>query len=157
MLFDTVPEDTKLPPLILTVQPLVVTLTIQVYPPTVIEFEVTVALGSCSVAFVKSLGLKVGYAISCCDVNSLMFDVPTVMLQLVVFPPPPVALREKVRTVPFCPLLGLTDPFPEAEADAVSPVPSPAIVYVAVPADPLAAVAVKLPNPEGVLSTAAET
>ena len=63
----------------------------------------------------------------------------------------------KVRAVPFCPLLALTDPFPEAETDAVSPVPNPAIVYVAVPADPLAAVAVKLPNPEGVLSTAAET
>ena len=66
------PEDTKLPPVILTVQPLVVTLTDTGISPTVIEFEVTVALGSCSVAFVKSLGLKVGYAISCCNSKVLV-------------------------------------------------------------------------------------
>ena len=49
----------------------------------------------------------------------------------VVFPPgDPVAFREKVIVVPFTPLLALTDPCPEAETDAVSPVPKPAIVYV---------------------------
>ena len=155
-LFDTVPEDTKLPPAILTVQPLVVTLTDEEgMPPTVIEFEVTVALGSCSVAFVKSLGLNV--MLSDVVTVKVCVCVPTVILQVVVFPADPVAFSEKVIVVPFCPLLALTDPFPEAETDAVSPVPSPAIVYCAVPAEPLAALAAKLPNPEGVISTAAET
>ena len=94
-------------------------------------------------------------AIAVVTVNVLV-TVPTVILHCVVFPPLPVAFSEKVITVLFCPLLALTDPFPEAETDAVSPVPSPAIVYVAVPADPLAAVAVKLLNPEGSRSTAAD-
>ena len=93
-------------------------------------------------AIEKFVGLKVGVlSVAVVTVNVLVMS-SNCNITLVVFPPTPVALSEKVRTVPFCPLLALTDPFPEAETDAVSPVPNPAIVYVAVPADPLAAVAV---------------
>lgn len=157
-LFDTVPEDTKLPPAILTVQPLVVTLTAAAgMPPTVIAFEVTVAPGFTPLVpvpvFVKSLGLNV--IVSEVVTTNVLVVVPTVILADVVFPALPVALSEKVIVVPFTPLLALTDPA-EVETDAVSPVPNPAIVYCAVPADPLAAAAVKLPNPEGVISTAAD-
>ena len=70
--------------------------------PTVIVFEVTVAFGSILVvASVKSLGLKVGVlAIAVVTVN-VRVTVPTVILADVVFPPPPVAVKENVRTVPF--------------------------------------------------------
>ena len=108
-------------------------------------------------AIEKFVGLKVGVSSVAVVTVKVCVCVPTVILQVVVLPPPPVAFSEKVIIVPFCPLLGLAEPFPEAETDAVSPVPNPAIVYVAVPAEPLAAVASKSPNPEGVISTAADT
>ena len=153
--FVTVPEVTSLPPAILTVQPLTLTDNPTFIPPTVIAFESTVVLRSTLLAFVKSLGLKVGVLSVAVVTTNVLVVVPTVIFADVVFPPLPVAFSEKVIVVPFTPLLALTDPA-EVETDAVSPVPKPAIVYVAVPADPLAAVAVKLLNPEGVISTAAD-